>query len=326
MAPITLLSSFESVTELWETVLQNCPTNSPFMAIQWQQKWWEEIGQRENVCFICVSTTTQTIGIAAVRSTGDVISLVGDDDVCDYNDFLIAAGSELCFFTDLVDYLVDKNWKTLRLPSLTPESPTLKFLPDVARARGWSVEVDKGEVAPGKVLPTDWDTYQAELNKKDRHELRRKLRRLDSAEGMEWYFLDKPSDVEQAMDDFLRLLGLSRESKYRFLTPEREKFFRAMAKAMAELGIVRLFFLEIGGQRVASAFCFDHKDNRLLYNSGYDPEYSYYSVGLLLNALSLKSAIDSGKSYYDFLRGDERYKYHLGGKDRQLYNMVITKG
>ena len=143
---------------------------------------------------------------------------------------------------------------------------------------------------------------------------------------MKWYFLDEPSDVEGAMDDFLRLLGLSRESKYRFLTPEREKFFRAMARAMSELGIVRLFFLEIGGERVASAFCFDHKDKRLLYNSGYDPQYSYYSVGLLLNALSLKSAIESGKSYYDFLRGDEQYKYHLGGTDRQLYNMLITKG
>ena len=153
MAPITLLSSFESVTELWETVLQNCPTNSPFMAIQWQQKWWEEIGQRKNVCFICVSDANQTIGIAAVRSTGDEISLVGDDDVCDYNDFLIAVGNETCFFSDLIDYLGGKNWKTLRLPSLTPESPTLKFLPDVARARGLSVEVVKGEVAPGKVLP-----------------------------------------------------------------------------------------------------------------------------------------------------------------------------
>ena len=39
---------------------------------------------------------------------------------------------------------------------------------------------------------------------------------------------------------------------------------------------------------------------RLLYNSGYDPEFSYYSVGLLLDALCLREAIEQKLRYFDF--------------------------
>ena len=63
----------------------------------------------------------------------------------------------------------------------------------------------------------------------------------------------------------------------------------------------------------------------MLYNSGYDPEMSFYSVGLLMNAICLKDAIEQGAVYFDFLRGSEPYKYHLGGKNHTLYQMVVTK-
>ena len=325
MSSVTQMSSFDAVAEKWSSILPLCAVNTPFMAPQWQRVWWEEIGQGQPLSFLCFNGGDELLGIAALRIAGGEINLVGDDDVCDYNDFLVTRGNEASFFQALVDHLAQTEWTALRLPSLTPESPTLEHLPEQARAKGFNVEITEGEVSPGKNLPGNWDDYLAGLSKKNRHELRRKLRRLDTAEGMRWYHLTDADEIEDAMDDFLRLLGLSRESKYRFLTPERERFFRGMARHMSLLGLVRLFFLEIGGQRVASAFCFDHGDSRLLYNSGYDPEYSYYSVGLLLKALSLKSAIEAGKSYYDFLRGDEQYKYHLGGEDRQLYNMVVTK-
>ena len=173
-------------------------------------------------------------------------------------------------------------------------------------------------------LPDDWEEYVAGLSKKHRHELRRKLRRLNTAEGVRWYSLTEPAEVEAAMDDFFELLAMSRHDKAEFLTPQREKFFRALASTMSRQGLLSLFFMEIQQTRVASAMTFDYGGSRLLYNSGYNPEFSYYSVGLLLKALSVKSAIEEGKSYYDFLRGNERYKYHLGGIDKPIYNMVVT--
>jgi len=63
-----------------------------------------------------------------------------------------------------------------------------------------------------------------------------------------------------------------------------------------------------------------------LYNSAYDPEYSYLSVGILSKALYIKDSIQRGKKRFDFLKGSEHYKYHLGGREVPLYNCQITFG
>jgi CelD/BcsL family acetyltransferase involved in cellulose biosynthesis len=98
-----------------------------------------------------------------------------------------------------------------------------------------------------------------------------------------------------------------------------------MAERMARLDWIRLFFMEIDGAPVATSLCFDYRSSRLLYNSGYQPDLGYYSVGLLLNAMCLKDAIERGMGYFDFLRGPEPYKAHLGGQQRSLFSMVVKR-
>jgi CelD/BcsL family acetyltransferase involved in cellulose biosynthesis len=93
---------------------------------------------------------------------------------------------------------------------------------------------------------------------------------------------------------------------------------------MAEQDIIRLFFLEVDGEKVASTLCFDWEGSRLLYNSGFNRDFSEYSVGLLLKVICLRDAIDQGKEYFDFLRGPERYKYQLGCNDREIYEIKIA--
>ena len=76
--------------------------------------------------------------------------------------------------------------------------------------------------------------------------------------------------------------------------------------------------------KIASVLCFDYKNCRLLYNSGYNPEYSHYSVGILLKTFCIRDAIEEGKDYFDFLKGNESYKYNMGGQDKLLYSMEIS--
>ena len=120
-------------------------------------------------------------------------------------------------------------------------------------------------------------------------------------------------------------MRLSSRDKDRYMTADRERFFHKIAQRMAQLGQLRLFFLETEGKPVATSLCFDYASSRLLYNSGYDVDYGYYSVGLLLNALCLQEAIQRGIEYFDFLRGSEPYKQHLGGKPRDLYQMIVRR-
>ena len=263
--------------------------------------------------------------LASLSRTDGSIGFVGAPDTFDYNDFLIRPGFEDSFYRTLLDLMDEWEWEKFNLDSLIEDSPTLAHLPAMARERGYAVEVEYEDVTSGVDLPGDWDQYLALLTKKDRHELRRKMRRLDGQTDWEWYCITKPDEVLGKFDDFLALMRMSRADKEEYMTPEREEFFRSMAKRMAELDQIRLFFMEIDGSKAAASLCFDFGSARLLYNSGYDPGLSYYSVGLILHAMCVRDAIDRGLNYFDFLRGPEPYKAHLGGRQKSLYRMLVKR-
>jgi len=96
--------------------------------------------------------------------------------------------------------------------------------------------------------------------------------------------------------------------------------------AMAEAGLLRAGILEVDDKPVAAIIAFDYNDIVYLYNSAYDPNYSSLSVGVLSKALYIKDSIERGKKRFDFLKGTERYKYHLGGTEVHLSRCRIRMG
>lgn len=56
-----------------------------------------------------------------------------------------------------------------------------------------------------------------------------------------------------------------------------------------------------------------------------NPAYFRYSPGILLLCSFIEDAIESHRyDYIDFTRGNESYKYHLGGKDHFISNFVLN--
>jgi len=326
----TPITSFQDIQTEWESVLKESSADTLFLTPQWQKVWWDTFGDGRTMVGFSYPDPDGVAGdgvagIASLAKSGDTVSFVGSQDTFDYNDFPIRRGYEEGFYETLLERLDEQDCRMLRLDSLRESSPTLEHLPEIARRRGYTVEIEQEDVTSGIVLPGTWDEYLGLLNKKDRHELRRKLRRMDDQTDWKWYSLTDPAQVAERLGEFITLLRLSRSDKDEFMTPERERFFYNITQRMAELGQLRLYFLEMNGAAVATSLCFDYGGSRLLYNSGYDPEHSYYSVGLILIAMCLKDAIEQGLKYFDFLRGPEPYKAHLGGQQRSLYQMVVKK-
>ena len=322
---IVAMESFQQFLSEWEDLLKASPVNSIYLTPQWQQVWWDYYGMDRELAGFYVDESGLLMAVASLSKQGDEVTFTGGPETFDYNDFLVRPGVESTFFPTLFKELRSDGVKSITLCSLQEDSPTLEYLPDVAATHGFVVSVIEEDVSPGLSLPETWEAYLAQLSKKDRHELRRKFRRLEALDDWNWYYLESASDIEDRFDEFLRLMRMSAPEKEEYMTDERERFFRSMAAKMARLGLVKLFFLELNGVSVAASLCFDYGLSRLLYNSGYDPEMSFYSVGLLMNAICLKDAIEQGAVYFDFLRGSEPYKYHLGGKNHTLYQMVVTK-
>jgi len=317
--------TFEGLRDRWESVLPHCVTNNIFLTPSWQQAWWQVFGKDSQLTLLPVETRSGE-GIAPLILKDGVISFLGGTDLFDYHDFLVPKGAEGEFYPALMERLARLSWRVMDLRSLQNESPTIGILESLARERGYKVEIEREDVSPGTVLPRSWEDFMAGLSVKDRHELRRKIRRLEAEGQARQYVLTAPEEISAAIDDFFVLLRKSRQDKAEFLIPARETFFRQATYALAQKGQTRLYFMDFKGVRVASALCFDYSGTFYLYNSGYDPEYSPMSVGLINKAWCIKDAIEKGRAYFDFLRGSEAYKYHLGGKDRIVSHMVIRRG
>ncbi len=325
MISITTTNNFSSVFNEWETLLPKCPANTIFLTPLWQKIWWEHFGEGYNLQIISVYKDSELIGIAPLTLKDDSLTFVGDSDLFDYHDFIVVSGQENSFYTALSDHISKLEWSTIKLKSIRQDSPTLQYLPIFAENNGYTCKISKEDTAPIASLCKTWDDYMMELSKKHRHELRRKLRRLEKTVDSKQYICEDLASIEEDMQDFFRLHKASSPEKLEFMTSERQDFFLDTAIKLLPKNQFKLYFLDIDNVRVASCICFDYAGSYLLYNSGYDMNYSHWSVGLLNKALCVRDAIEDGRRAFDFLRGSERYKYELGGKDCFVFELTIER-
>ncbi len=294
-----------------------------FVLPEWSRVWWQEFGGESQLSILCARQQEDVIGIAPLMVNGPRASFIGGADVCDYLDFIVSPAKAADFFNLLLDHLKQQGISELELGPLHPESAVLSRLTRIAENRGYKVSLTPYDVTLELELPATWDAYLGLLKGKQRHEVKRKFRRLHEAADINFRVVESAEQAARELDIFFKLFELSAQEKENFLTKQMKSYFRSLAQAMADARILKLFFLELNGQPVAAAMCFDLNSTRHLYNSGFDPRFRSLSVGLMCKVLSLKDAIEKGCKNYDFLKGAETYKYRLGGREVPLYNCRI---
>jgi CelD/BcsL family acetyltransferase involved in cellulose biosynthesis len=324
----TLEAQAQEIADDWCRLLDASGRPYPFLHPAWHTVWSQTFPAPtgDDRFLLTVRDGSRLRLVAPLERRGTRLTLAGDHEICDYMDIVADPDADAAAWHRLLDALAAIPWQELVLWGLPEDSLTRQILPRLAAARGWSVEDALEAVCPRVALPASWEEYLASLSKKDRHELRRKLRRFQAAGAtLRVETLTQPDAVRAGLDDFIRLHTASRQDKREFMTPQMETFFRAMAVALAGYGLVRLAFVELDGVRVAGLLAFDAGEELLLYNSGYDPALAHASVGIASKALLLREAIAEGRRWFDFLRGAEPYKYDLGGRDYEVHTLTVRR-
>jgi CelD/BcsL family acetyltransferase involved in cellulose biosynthesis len=294
-----------------------------FVLPEWLKVWWAEFSSGAKLNILSVRYQEAVIGLAPLQVKGDSASLIGGTNVCDHLDFIVTAGREGVFFDALLDHLGQLGIKHLELGLLRPDSTVLSNLVKVAEKRGCEVSTSAEDISLEQELPATWEDYLSMMNGKQRHEVKRKLRRLYEAGDINFRVIEDAGELAEPMAAFFKLFKMSSNEKAVFMTDQMISFFQALASAMAGSQILKLYILELNGTPVASSMCFDFNDTLHLYNSGFDPHFRALSVGLMCKVLTIQDAIKSGRKKYDFLKGAETYKYRLGGREVPLYNCRI---
>lgn len=332
-------SGFEALASEWNDLLRRSRSNTFFLTHEWQTTWWEELGEGELWILAFRSNTEgRLVGIVPLYliefSQGELagkrqFNLVGCIEVSDYLDMIVARGWEEQVYAGLLGWLQSADaprWDILDLCNLPEVSRTYSALPPIFAAH-YNVEVFQEDTAPQFDLPLRYEEYLNEMvEKKQRHEIRRKQRRAEREARIGFHVVGPGDALEAEVDDFIALQRASRADKAEFMTPEMRRFFATVARRMQAAGVLRLVFLTINGEKAAALFAFEHNREFLLYNSGYDPDaYSNLSPGWVLVAYTIQYAIASGCRKFDFMQGDEAYKYHFGARDYKVMRVIVRR-
>lgn len=337
---------FNALAQEWNALHQNSASPVPFLRHEYLSTWWQTLGggewpEGELYVVTARHANGSLAGIAPLFLTHNrdglpALMLLGSIEISDYLD-LIARPDELPAFLDaLLDHLASPSapaWQVLDWYNLLDSSPTLLALAETVAKRGWLLAQEPLQHCPYIALPGDWEKYLAEqVDKKQRHEIRRKMRRIeelndrsDSAhQPVRWYIVQDEASLDLEIDAFLQLMANDPE-KANFLTGAMRAQMHLAAHAAISAGWLQLSFLEVNGEKAAGYLNFDYDNHIWVYNSGLDFRFREYSPGWVLLGYLLQWANEHRRGIFDFMRGDEDYKYKFGAIDRRVLRVIIQR-
>lgn len=334
---------FSEITpEAWNGLVEQSITDTPFSRHEYLSEWWKTLGGGEwtegagsrppILILVSASENEQLIGIAplflAEYDGQRALMLVGSIEISDYLDLIVREGDLTRFLSGLLEFLhaqPDKNWSALDWYNLPDESPTLAALKAESDKRGWINLEEVYRPTPRIPLNGSFDDYLARIDKKQRHEIRRKMRRAaESEKNVRFYVVDGVENIDSEIDAFFHLM-LQAPEKEQFLHSEMRKQMTATVLNAHKHGYLWLAFLEIDGAKTAASLNFDYKNKLWGYNSGVSNEHRELSPGWVLLAHTIQWCCENGRYEFDFMRGDEEYKYRFGGVNKYVMRVKVIQ-
>ncbi len=335
---ITDEETFASMGAEWNALLEKSAIRVPFLRHEYLFSWWETRGGGEwpqaSLYIVTARDAEGRLqGIAPLfrapdeDGQGSRLLFLGSVEISDFLDFLTPAETLPDFVHALFDYLIQQPeaWQAFDAFNLLEDSPSLALLEAQAQARGWRFRRERLQPAPRVALPDSWEAYLAGIKKKQRHEIRRKVRRAENdSRSVRWYIVEDEASLDAEMDAFLRLMAYDPQ-KDAFLTEVMRSQMRRMVHAAFQAGWLQLAFLEVDGEKAAAYLNLDFDNQIWVYNSGLNANYRDLSPGWVLLSYLIQWAIANGRTAFDFMRGDEDYKYRFGGQDRFVWRARLTR-
>ncbi|MBN2501317.1 MAG: GNAT family N-acetyltransferase [Anaerolineales bacterium] len=326
------------ITAEWNELLSQSATNVPFLRQEYALTWWAQKGGGEwdaGELYVVVARDDEgkLVGIAPLFFIENLdgvpaLMLIGSIEISDFLDVIVKPEDQEAFLGALAAHLSSAAapaWKALDFYNVLKTSETLPILEKLAGEHGWAYQQEVYKPAPYIALPADWDSYLAMLDKRDRKKLSRVIRMADHYHiPVSMYTVEDPNILDAELDDFFALMTQDAE-KNAFLTDPMQAQMRAIAHTALEHGWLHLVFVQAGNKKVAAQYDFDY-DNRIwAYNSGFSLEDMNLSPGLVLSGKIIQWCIENGRSAFDFMRGDEEYKYSFGAEDRYVMRVQVTR-
>jgi CelD/BcsL family acetyltransferase involved in cellulose biosynthesis len=328
---ITDPAEWHSLEAEWQALAAQTHRPLPFLEFWYQQTWWQTLGGGEwshessRLQLIIARQDGLLLGAAPLfysekADNPPALRFIGQIEVSDYLDFLCPQSELQPFIAGLLDFIKTEPGllsRSLDLANFQDDSPSLPLLSELCEQKGVPYNSEVLQPSPYIPMKPGWEEYLASISKKQRHEIRRKLRNADSHHENDWFIVTVEHDLQEEMQTFFDMMR-NDPSKVAFLTPEMESFLSQIAARALEVGQLHLSFLIFDGKKAAAYLSFLSGHKLWVYNSAWNPDFGCCSPGWVLLAKVINWAIEQGLTEVDMMRGDEEYKYRIGGIDRHV--------
>jgi CelD/BcsL family acetyltransferase involved in cellulose biosynthesis len=328
----------ETLRSEWQMLFRTADA-SPFLSCEWIAAWHQWFGRNVVPYVLCARSDNKLVGLLALGEEKRCLPLLpigvqrlfflGEDaGGADYLDVLSLPGYEREAASAIFDHLAyHGTFDVLDLDSMATDSPSLPLLMQrFDTKKGFHYRLTPRFVCPQVKFEFDW----ADILKQSRraNNFKRRLQQLRKHKGFEYKTITHPEEIGVAFERFLVLHEARWDGKGGSSATGHEvrrAFHRDVVNRLAHAGLIRFDELWLEGACRASIYGIDDGHYYYFYNSGYDPDWKSISPGMVLLGLSLEAAVKRGIKVYDFLRGEENYKFDWANSRRETVCVHVSR-
>jgi CelD/BcsL family acetyltransferase involved in cellulose biosynthesis len=339
---IETLPAFNRLEENWNAVYDTDPDAQFFLSWKWLSGWlgqistpWFILGVKADraadapyVAFLPLRMQTRT----AEARIHNELNMAGNF-AADYTGILCAPGLEHRVIPALARHLKQINWARMNLENIRVSEPRIRLLLAHFPKAGFQVnEISRvgkvdgidNNLCPFAPLPPDWNGYLETLSANTRQKIRRLLKLVDNP-GEYRISQATPDTIERDLNTLLQFWEIKWKPRKGDLVHTLVRSNRTMLTRSFNNGLLFLPTLWKDERPLAAlATLIDERKRAFLfYMTGRDETFDGPPPGMILHAYSIRYAIANGFAEYDFLRGNEPYKYSFGVKERRIRCVVV---
>lgn len=336
---VATLGEFKECHGAWNRLALQMAAPTVFCTWEWIYSWWEHFGTngRRKLLILLIFSEGELVGIlplfrywAVLKNkclSGRILSYCSANDLyVDQLDIICAPEHAQMNMDSVCEFLRTeyRDWDLLELPLVTSESMLARSITEsLIQLGNFGAELSPASVAPFISLSggTFEEYFLRKFDRKRRHNLRNNWRRVEDKE-VKYESPEQQAELERLSQLFS--LHRLRKNKIRMISTfggqRIEEFHKALLPRIREQGWLWLRFLQTDTGIIAGAYGFSIGGRILFYQSGLDPAWDKLSPGTMLIYRSLQEAFMNGNSEYNFLRGNESYKYFWTDTERVLYS------
>ena len=329
----------------WNPLLMQTQRPVPFLTWEWVSTWWKHFAANSKLFILVARTETgdlvgiaplhivirRAFGLVPVR-TVEFLGYHGSAVCSDHLDLLVPPPDQEIVCAGLLEAMMARKqeWDCVAFGDVVEGSVLFGCMSQLAKRWDLTLQPGPQEFCPYLHLPERWDDLLRSMRQRRRSMVtNRRHRRERLAQEFQVHFdLEcSPSKVPQQLASLERLHGLAQNRKGEaghFKIDKYRKFHRDVAERMALAGHLYMARFDCNGTAVASGYGFFLGRRLFYYQSGFDPAWSPHGVSAILLAYIMEDAIERlGATEFDFLRGQENYKYFWTDVNRKTEGLFL---